>query len=194
VPDRPPPRPTPHVGIARRRDYVGPENEDVTDLTEREIILRCYDATLHLKAGIRLELNMLEHRIKEIEHHLWPGTNQSPSGTTPEWDRRRHIDPLTEFSPEDTDHGSTKLPPGMFAALQQKVTRLEAEKVEADAYAAGQENVRREIERASNKRWERARKWLVVLVPLIALVFGGVGFLVKHLIDLPQTESRKLDK
>jgi hypothetical protein len=143
---------------------------------------------------MRLEMNMMDYRLKAVEHHLWPGTNQSPSGTTPEWDRRRHIDPLTEFSPEDTDHGSTKLPPGMFAALQQKVTRLEAEKAEADAYAAGQENMRREIERTSAKRWERTLKWAKVLVPIALLVFSGIGFLVKHLIDLPQTQSRQLDK
>jgi hypothetical protein len=162
---------------------VGPENEDVTDLNEREIILRCYDATLHLKAGIRLELNMLEHRIKEIEHHLWPGTNPIPVHATQEWDRRRHVDALSEFNPEDTDHGSTKLPPGMFAALQQKVTRLEAEKAEADAYAAGQENARRDLDKATQKRWDRTLKWAKILIPLVALMFTGVGFLVKHLID-----------
>jgi hypothetical protein len=129
VPDRPPPRPPRPRDPDRPCELVGPEQEDVSGLDNRQIILRTYDATLHLRAGMRLEMNMMDYRLKAVEHHLWPGTNQSPSGTTPEWDRRRHIDPLTEFSPEDTDHGSTKLPPGMFAALQQKVTRLEAEKV-----------------------------------------------------------------
>ncbi len=158
----------------------------------RQIVLRGYDAVLHLKAGIRLELDMLSYRLKSVEDHLWPGTAPLPvSGhgypKAQEWDRRRHVDPLAEFSPEDTDHGSTKLPPGMFAALQQKVTRLEAEKAETEAYAAGQENARREIEKSSDKRWEKARKWIAILVPLIALVFGGVGFLVKHLIDTQPT-------
>ena len=184
MPDRPPPRPT------SRRDLVGPEREDVTDLTERQITLRNYDAVLHLKAGMRLEINMMDYRVKAIEHHIWPGTNPVPMTT--DWDRRKHhtdIDPLSEFSPEDTDHGSTKLPPGMFQALQQKVTRLEAEKIEADAYAAGQENIRRTLEKASDKRWDRARKWLIVLVPLISIAFGGVGFLVKHFIDQPTIEK-----
>ena len=178
---------------------MGPENEDVTDLDDRQIVLRCYDAILHLKAGVRLELTMLDYRLKTIEQHLWPETSQAPHTTAvghppQDWDRRRHVDPLTEFNPEDTDHGSTKLPPGMFQALQQKVTRLEAEQAEAVAYAAGQENARREIEKTSNKRWTNARKWIAILVPLIALVFGGVGFLVKHFIDLPQTVQPKLDK
>ena len=173
------------------RDLVGPEGEDVTDLDARQVMLRCYDVVLHLKAGVRLELTMLDYRIKAIEHHIWPGTNQLPPAphqgahqpSSSEWDRRRHVDPLTEFNPEDTDHGSTKLPPGMFAALQQKVTRLEAEKVEATAYAAGQEDIRRSIEKDSDKRWDRARKWIAVLVPIIAIVSSGVGFLVKHLLD-----------
>lgn len=195
MPDRPPPRPGFRPGMTVKRDIVGPEEEDVTDLDPRQIMLRCYDATLHLKAGMRLEMNMLDYRLKNVEHHIWPGTNPVPGplvvagNAGVEWDRRRHIDPLSEFNPEDTDHGSTKLPPGMFQALQQKVTRLETEKSEADAYAAGQEDVRREIEKASAKRWNTTLKWIKVLVPLLAIAFGGVGFLVKHLIDQPAIEQ-----
>jgi hypothetical protein len=134
-------------------------------------------------------MTMLDYRVQTIEHHLWPGTSPVPRGNTPEWDRRKHVDPLKEFDPEDTDHGSTKLPPGMFAALRQKVTRLETEKSEADAFAAGQENARRDQEKASARRWTNTLRWIKVLVPLIAIVFGGIGYLIKHSIDAPQREK-----
>ena len=67
MPDRPKPPPRP----PSRRDIVGPEEEDVTNLTDRQIILRSYDAVLHLKAGIRLELTLLDQRIGALERHVF---------------------------------------------------------------------------------------------------------------------------
>ncbi|MDA4133622.1 MAG: hypothetical protein OK454_10955 [Thaumarchaeota archaeon] len=65
------------------------------------------------------------------------------------------------------------------------MTRLEAEKAEANAYAAGEENARRDIEKASSKRLATTLRWIKVLAPIIAIVFGGAGFLIKHFIDQP---------
>lgn len=67
MPDRPRPPPRP----PSRRDIVGPEEEDVTNLTDRQIILRSYDAVLHLKAGIRLELTILDQRISALEKRVF---------------------------------------------------------------------------------------------------------------------------